>query len=68
MWTLVCLDKKLIIELDGGQHLGDENDRVRDSWLKEEGCIVLRYWNNQALNETEDVIEDIMRNADSPSP
>ena len=40
----VCLEKKLIIELDGGQHaLQDEilKDRQRDTWLEKEGYTVM---------------------------
>jgi len=64
----VCLEIKLIIEVDGGQHSGDIRDEIRDSWLSGEGFKILRYWNNQVLNETEAVVEDILRNTDSPSP
>jgi very-short-patch-repair endonuclease len=63
-----CLERKLVIELDGGQHMGDKQDKKRDQWLVNEGFKVIRYWNDQVLKETEAVVEDIMRNADSPSP
>ena len=56
----VCLEEKLIIELDGGQH--SENvgyDHVRDSWLRSEGYTVLRFWNNELMNEMEGVLEQI---------
>jgi very-short-patch-repair endonuclease len=42
----VCLERKLIIELDGGQHaLPDEipKDRQRDAWLEKEGYTVARF-------------------------
>jgi very-short-patch-repair endonuclease len=56
----ICLEEKLIIELDGGQHAESvEYDRVRDSWLKCEGYTVLRFWNNELLNEMEGVLERI---------
>jgi very-short-patch-repair endonuclease len=63
-----CLEKKLIIEIDGGQHSGDKRDEIRDSWLGGEGFKILRYWNNQVLNETDAVVEDIFRKSNSPSP
>ena len=56
----VCLEEKLIIELDGGQHAENvEYDQQRDSWLKSEGYTVLRFWNNELMGETEGVLERI---------
>jgi len=55
----VCLEKRLIVELDGGQHLESERDRVRDGRLKEAGFEVLRFWNNQVLQEMDAVVEVI---------
>lgn len=56
----ICLEEKLVIELDGGQHA--ENlayDHERDSWLRSQGYTVLRFWNNELMNETEGVLEQI---------
>lgn len=40
----VCLAKRLIVELDGGQHARDfERDRLRDDWLSKQGYTVLRF-------------------------
>ncbi len=56
----VCLEEKLIIELDGGQHAENvEYDHERDSWLRNEGYTVLRFWNNELMNEMEGVLERI---------
>lgn len=64
----VCLEEKLIIELDGGQHSESlEYDRERDAWLRSQGYTVLRFWNNELMNETESVLERI-RLALPPSP
>ena len=49
----VSLDKKLVIEIDGGQHNEVENiekDMQRTKWLEEEGYRVLRFWNNDVLS------------------
>ena len=47
----------MIIELDGGQHLENEAyDQRRTSYLEAEGYHVLRFWNNQVMNEIEGVI------------
>ncbi len=69
----VCVEEKLIIELDGGQHADNvEYDRVRDSWLCREGYTVLRFWNNEMMNEMEGVLERIrlalIQETLSPSP
>jgi len=58
----VCLDARLIIEVDGGQHADDEyGDADRDAWLRLQNFRVLRYWNNQVLNELDAVLQDIAR-------
>ena len=51
----VCLEKKLIIEVDGGQHAASAQDLERTSWLEGRGFRVLRFWNNQVLKEIEAV-------------
>ena len=66
----VCLEDKLIIELDGGQHVENvEYDLERDTWLRSEGFTVLRFWNNDLLNEMEGVLERIrLELKKTPSP
>lgn len=54
----VCLEYRLIIEADGGQH-GDETDQLRDAWLKAQGFTLLRFWNHEILQQTEAVLESI---------
>ena len=59
----ICLDKRLIIEVDGGQHMDNVNyDLQRDEWLKNQNFKVLRFWNNQVLNEIDSVLEVIVKN------
>jgi len=56
----VCLKKKLVIELDGYQHLhNQEYDLNRTLFLNALGFRVLRFWNNQALTELRDVLNRI---------
>ena len=56
----VCMEHRLIIELDGGQHAEQATyDRQRDAWLHGEGYRVLRFWNNDVLQELEGVLERI---------
>jgi len=66
----VCYEKKIIIEIDGGQHSIDkEDDEERDSWFRKEGFRVLRFWNNDVLSQTEVVLEAIVKECvRSPSP
>lgn len=65
----VCVERGLIIELDGGQHAGRIGyDRQRDTWLRDNGFRVLRFWNNQVLFELEGVLEVITRELGTPSP
>jgi very-short-patch-repair endonuclease len=61
---MACLEKKLIIEIDGGQHNeapNQEQDRIRTNWLEKEGYQVFRFWDNDVLNNTKGVLE-VIRN------
>ncbi len=58
----VSFDRKLIIELDGGQHNempAMEKDERRTRWLEGEGFRVSRFWNNEVLSNMEGVIARI---------
>lgn len=51
---------KLIIELDGSQHLEQEEyDAQRTEFLESRGYKVLRFWNNDVLKNIDDVIREI---------
>ena len=55
-----AIQKKLIIELDGSQHLDQEEyDEERTKYLAAQGYRVLRFWNNQVMNDIESVIKEI---------
>ena len=66
----VCFEKRLVIEVDGGQHAQEQNkDAVRDGWLREQGFRVLRFWDNEVMANIEGVLGSIRENiAPSPSP
>jgi len=51
-----CLEAKLIVELDGGQHADSATDGKRDAWFSAHGYRTLRFWNNDVLQNTEGVI------------
>ena len=55
----VCRERRLIIELDGGQHATDKRDAVRDQWLTGHRYRVLRFWNNDVMRNMEGVPEAI---------
>ena len=56
----VCLECRLVVELDGETHLGNERaDEARNRYLEDSGFLTLRYWNNQMYDETEAVLESI---------
>jgi very-short-patch-repair endonuclease len=58
----LCLEERLIIEVDGGQHAIEQAaDGKRTTWLDGEGFRVLRFWNNDVLANTDGVIETILR-------
>lgn len=60
---LVSLEKNLIIEVDGGQHnkkIYKENDMIRTRYLEGRGYKVLRFWNNEVLENIEGVLTLIL--------
>lgn len=53
----VCVQKKLIVELDGSQHVEQEEyDNERTEYLELLGYKVVRFWNNDVMNDIEGVI------------
>jgi len=52
--------RKLIIELDGSQHLEQQAyDAERTAFLESKGYRVLRFWNNEVMNDIESVLHAI---------
>jgi very-short-patch-repair endonuclease len=72
----ICVEKNVVIELDGGQHAENEElDVQRSAYLNKMGYRVFRFWNNQVLQDTEAVLEkifailaDTAQNSPSPQP
>ena len=55
-----CIEKGLIIELDGSQHAERAaQDEERTKWLKEHGFQVLRFWNHEVTPNPEGAVEKI---------
>lgn len=55
----VCLEKRLIIEIDGGQHSESEADVLRDKYLSSCGFEVIRFWNDDILKNIEGCLKVI---------
>lgn len=55
-----CIESKLAVELDGGQHSElQARDNERTLWLESQGWKVLRFWNNEVLQDIESVLTEI---------
>jgi very-short-patch-repair endonuclease len=56
----ICIEAKLIVEADGGQHAEEADaDRVRTQYFESVGYRVLRFWNNDVLQNLDGVLETI---------
>jgi hypothetical protein len=64
-----CRERKLIVELDGGQHAAQAAyDARRTVFLVEQGYRVLRFWDNEALGNRDGVLQRVAEALGSPSP
>jgi very-short-patch-repair endonuclease len=72
IWDFVARRPGLVIELDGGQHsVTEDYDRKRTTFLTQRGYRVIRFWNNEVLENLEGVltvIEEELKNMPSPNP
>jgi very-short-patch-repair endonuclease len=65
----VCLDAKLVIEVDGGQHNDStEKDARRTALMEAQGFRVVRFWNDEVLGNTDGVLDVIRRHLADPPP
>jgi very-short-patch-repair endonuclease len=58
----VCLDARMVVEIDGGQHNEEEDiayDQRRSQWSEKAGFRVMRFWNHEVLSELESVSDAI---------
>ena len=57
-----CIDRQIVIELDGSQHLGTANyDARRTEFLNAHGFRVIRFWNHEVLTAMEHVLQMLER-------
>jgi adenine-specific DNA-methyltransferase len=65
----ICLERKLITEVDGRQHAEtEEADAVRTAWLQSVGYRVIRFWSNDVMRNTPAVLRSIVAALDTPTP
>ena len=65
----VCFERRLVIEVDGGQHAEHvPYDEKRTSWLESQGYCVLRFWDNEVLANTDAVAQTIFGVVEQRSP
>ncbi len=64
-----CTEQHLIVEIDGSQHTTQrEKDAKRTQYLENQGYRVKRFWADEAVRETESVVETILYELKKPSP
>ena len=65
-----CHTHRLVIEIDGGQHADSTADLARTAYLNAQGYGVLRFWNNDVLDNIDGVLETIIDalRASPPTP
>jgi very-short-patch-repair endonuclease len=57
----VCLERRVVVEVDGGQHSEQlRQDERRNQWLEAQGYRILRFWNNDVLANTEVVAQTVL--------
>jgi very-short-patch-repair endonuclease len=61
-WDFACRSAKLVVELDGGQHaVAPDDDAERTRLIEAHGYRVIRYWNNEVMQNLDGVLEDILK-------
>ena len=63
----VCIDKRLIVEIDGGQH-SEERDAARTAFLRSKGYRAIRFWNNDVMENADGVLQSILMELESHAP
>ena len=66
----LCSDAKLVVEIDGGQHTR-ETDAHRTATIEAHGFRIIRFWNNDVLQNLDGVLSTLLsrlRQGSSPNP
>jgi len=64
----VCLEKRMIIEIDGGQHNGSFSDIERTFYIENEDFRIIRFWNNEINENIEGCFEFLHNELNTPHP
>ena len=64
----VCFEQKMIVEIDGGQHLESSEDELRDAKLTKMGFKVLRFWNNDVMQNLDGILMTILQHLQTTTP
>ena len=59
----LCLEARLIVEVDGGQHSESARDLERDAYFENQGFRTLRFWNDEVERNMDGVCRTILREA-----
>ena len=63
-----CVERGLVVELDGSQHAATSEEHLRRTHLQSQGYQVLRFWDTEVLQQLDAVVEVIQRALQTPSP
>ena len=63
-----CLERRLVIEVDGGQHAASRSDRMRAADIRRRGFRLLRFWNPDVLDNIDGVLESILAELECGAP
>ncbi|MCM1339528.1 MAG: FAD-dependent oxidoreductase [Muribaculaceae bacterium] len=61
-----CVDKKIIVEIDGSQHIDSDKDKTRTNYLQNIGFRVIRFYNNEIDNNIEGCLEHLQNIINTP--
>jgi very-short-patch-repair endonuclease len=62
----ICFERRFVVEIDGSRHADSKRDAARDAILTADGFRVVRYWNNDVLQQAPAVLEDILAKLAEP--
>ena len=55
----VCYEHRLIVEIDGSQHVESLHDKYRDRWLRSQGFRIIRFWTDEVTHHSDDALDAI---------
>jgi very-short-patch-repair endonuclease len=58
-----CREAKLVVEIDGSQHIGSPRDEIRTCHLESEGWTLIRFWNSDVNANPDGVVDAILQRA-----